>query len=104
MSPRMRNVAVRAFQHSHRFGQRASSQMVWSLSRSIVCLMSRYSGPVFALTLNQGGRRCEERMADGIWLLGGDESAEEVLSWLSGTKLMESPWTGATPKDVQGCV
>jgi len=31
-------------------------------------------------------------MVDGIWLIGGDESAEEVLNWLSGTKLMESPW------------
>jgi len=34
-------VAVRLFQHSQTFGHRASSQMVWSLRRSMIARMSR---------------------------------------------------------------
>src|SRR5215204_7593585 len=56
MLPRIMNVAVRLFQHSPMFGQRASSQTVWRFKPRMVCLISRYPSPAGALALSHSGR------------------------------------------------
>ena len=56
--PRIMNVAVRLFQHSPMFGQRASSHTVWRFRPRIVSLMSRYTSPPGTRALSHSGRPC----------------------------------------------
>jgi len=56
VSPRIMNVAVPRLQHSPMFGQRASSQTVWSAWLRISSCSSPNLPPVGKRTLSQGGR------------------------------------------------
>ena len=56
-SPRIRNVASRASQHSPMFGHIASSQTVWRSRSRMIDLSSAWFGPAASLTFNHGGLR-----------------------------------------------
>src|SRR5918999_3000928 len=58
MLPRIMNVAVRLFQHSPMFGQRASSQTVWRFKSRMVSLISRYPSPSGTRALSHSGLPC----------------------------------------------